>query len=357
MTTLAFQPWGNYALALAASAESFGVKCWTSTSSTPEILRLGVEASPEFACLPFKGSTGHFIKAAREGAEYGVIVNSIGTCRLRYYRAVQQKILGEHGLELFIFGLGYDGFKPPLIRHFDPALGPFLKSIARAARKIGAVETMEKLAWEKRAVERRPGETTRLLNECLRDLDKARTVPEIRACRESLPARFGAIPVRTDATPLKVGLLGEATLLRDRFLNHNIEEILGGLGAEVNNFFLMGMELRKIFHLGRGNPHSPKNLFKLARPYLKNPVGGHALESVAYTILCADKGYDGIVHVCPAGCMPEISIRPILRRISRDRDIPLLEYSFDEQTSHVGVLTRLEAFADILYDRRKKNRR
>jgi predicted nucleotide-binding protein (sugar kinase/HSP70/actin superfamily) len=357
VTTLAFQPWGNYALALAASAESFGVTCWTSTSSTPEILRLGVEASPEFSCLPFKGSTGHFIKAAQAGAEYGVIVNSTGTCRLRYYRAVQQKILKERGLDLFIFGLGYDGFKPPLIRHFDPALGPFLRSVARAARKIEAVESMEKRAWEKRAVEQRPGETTRTMNECLKDLAKANTVPQILAFKKSLPARFGAIPVRTDAAPLKVGLLGEATLLRDRFLNHNIEEILGSLGVEVNNFFLLGMELRKIFNLGLSHPHSHKNLLKLARPYLKNPGGGHALESVAYTISCADEGYDGIVHVCPAGCMPEISIRPILRRISRDRDIPLLEYSFDEHTSHVGVLTRLEAFADILYDRRKKKKR
>ena len=356
MTTLAFQPWGNYALALAASAESFGVRCWTSTSSTPEILRLGVEASPEFSCLPFKGSTGHFIKAAQEGAEYGVIVNSIGRCRLRYYRQVQQKILRERGLELFIFGLGYDGFKPPLIRHFDPDLGPFLKSVVRAARKLGTVELLETMAWRRRAVELSPGDTTRVLNECLRDLEKAKTLAEIRAFRRLFPARFAAIPVREGARPLRVGLLGEATLLRDRYLNHNIEEILGTLGVEVRNFFLMGTELRKIFNLGLRNPYSRKNLTKLARPYLNTPVGGHALESVAYTMVCANEGFDGIVHVCPTGCMPEISIRPILRRICQDRDLPLLEQSFDEHTSHVGVLTRLEAFIDILQDRSKKRK-
>jgi len=94
MKRLAIEPWGNYALALAASVECFNVEPWTHTSTTPEILRLGVEASPEFACLSFKASTGHFLKAAQEGVEYGVMVNSMGTCRLRYYRQLQQKIGG-----------------------------------------------------------------------------------------------------------------------------------------------------------------------------------------------------------------------------------------------------------------------
>jgi predicted nucleotide-binding protein (sugar kinase/HSP70/actin superfamily) len=356
MTTLAFQPWGNYALALEASAESLRVNCWTSTSSTPEILRLGVEASPEFSCLPFKGSTGHFIKAALEGAEYGVIVNSIGTCRLRYYRAVQQKLLEERGLGLYIFGLGYDGFKPPLIRHFDPDLKPFLKSVARAVRKLEAVELMEKIAWQKRARELHKGDTTRIMNESLAMLKKARTVPEIRALKEEIPARFEVIQTDNEILPLKVGLLGEATLLRDRYLNHNIEEVLGSLGVEVTNFFLMGSELRNIFSLGWRRARARKELFRLARPYLNALVGGHALESVAYSNRCANEGYDGIIHVCPAGCMPEISIRPILHKLSQDRDIPLLECSFDEHTSHVGVVTRLEAFVDILSDRRKKKR-
>ena len=52
--------------------------------------------------------------------------------------------------------------------------------------------------------------------------------------------------------------------------------------------------------------------------------------------------------------MPEISIRPILRRVSQDYDIPVLELSFDEHSSHVGVVTRLEAFVDILRERRKQ---
>jgi predicted nucleotide-binding protein (sugar kinase/HSP70/actin superfamily) len=95
-------------------------------------------------------------------------------------------------------------------------------------------------------------------------------------------------------------------------------------------------------------------LAKVAKPYLDCPVGGHALDSVAHTIICARTGFDAMVHVCPTGCMPEVSIRPILRRISQDLDIPILQLSFDEHTSALGVTTRVEAFIDILWARRRK---
>jgi len=353
MPQLAIEPWGNYSLALAASVECLHVRPWTHTCTTPEILKLGVEASPEFSCLSFKVTTGHFIKAAMEGVEYGVMVNSQGPCRLRYYRMLQQKLLKERGFNLFIFGLGYDGIKPPLIRHFNPAMNDFLRCCFRARLKVITIDELETAAWTRRAVEQHAGDTTRVMNACIKDLDQARTVPEIKAFKKTIPARFNQVPVDTDRRPLKVALLGEATILRNSFLNQNIEEILGGLGVEVHNFFLLGEEIRNIFNIGMGSQYGWKAMRKLAKPYLGTPVGGHALASVAHTIRCAQEGYDGIIHVAPAGCMPEISIRPILRKISQDMNIPVYECSFDEHTSQVGLVTRLEAFVDVLYDRRR----
>jgi predicted nucleotide-binding protein (sugar kinase/HSP70/actin superfamily) len=353
MTGLAIPPWGNYSIALAASVECLRVTPWSARSSTPEIMALGAEASPEFSCLSFKATTGYFLKAAQEGVEYGVITNSVGTCRLRYYRELQQKILKDRGLNMFIFGLGYDGIKPPLIRHFDPTMGDFLRCSARAYFKVHAVDAIEKLAWRTRARERCVGDTTRLMNACLKDLDNARTVKEIRATARAVPSRFGEVPTRDDALPLKIGLLGEASILRDSYLNHNIEETLGSLGVEVKNFFLLGSEMAKIFKIGFWSRDSPQALARMASPYLKSRVGGHAMESVAHTVVCARDRYDGVIHVAPTGCMPEVSVRPILRKVSRDLDIPVLELSFDEHSSHVGIVTRLEAFVDILQERRK----
>jgi predicted nucleotide-binding protein (sugar kinase/HSP70/actin superfamily) len=354
MPSLAIPPMGHYAIALAASVESLRVTPWTMASSTAETLALGAAVSPDSACLPFKATMGHFVKAALEGVEYGVMVNSVGTCRLHYYRAVQQKLLEERGINMRLFGLGYDGVKPPLIRHFDPDLGPFLRSAVRAALKIAAVDRIEKHAWRTRPLERTPGETTRAMNECLADLARSRTAPEIRAVNRAVAPRFARIAVDPSRRPLRVALVGETTVLRDRFLNHNMEEVLGGLGVETRNFFLLGAELRNIFNVGLWSRNSRWALKRVARPYLDSLVGGHALDSVAHTLRCAREAYDGVVHLAPTGCMPEVSIRPILRRVSRDTGLPVLEFSFDEHTSHVGVTTRLEAFVDVLLAARKR---
>jgi len=350
MARLAFEPWGNYSLALAAAVECLGVEAWTASSTSPEVLKLGVEATPDSACLSFKACTGHFIHAARQGVEYGVMVNSAGTCRLRYYFMLQRRILRERLLPMFIFNVGYDGFKPQIVRHFDPDLPHFIQCSLRARLKVLTVDDIESAAWYTRARETLVGTTTKVMNGLLTDLERARTSRRIRAVRRSVKQRFREVPVQSNYSPLRVGLLGEATVLRNKFLNHNLEEILGSMGVEVRNFFLLGEEIKNILGIGLGR-YSRASLKRLARPYLKSMVGGHALDSVGNAIACAREGYDGLVHVCPTGCMPEISVRPILRKISADMVIPLLECSFDEHTSHVGLLTRLEAFVDIMKQR------
>jgi predicted nucleotide-binding protein (sugar kinase/HSP70/actin superfamily) len=354
MRVIAVPNFGNYSIAFAAAAESLGIPSWIQITTTPETVRLGTEAAPETTCLPFKVFLGHFIKAAREGVSYGVMVNSIGTCRLKYYRLLQQQIIDQMGLNMRIFGLGYDGIKPEIIRYFNPSFFTFAKGVLHALLKMKVIDLLELLSWRTRAREINRGDTTRLMKQCLKELHASKTIRETGRLKKSVASLFKKIPVDRRKVPLKVCLVGEATMLRDPYLNHNIEELLGGLGVEVFNTFLLGHVLRKVFSLDSFNKYSTRYMMKLARPYMKVPLGGHALDSVANTIRSARDGYDGIIHICPAGCMAEISVRPILRKICKDYSLPLLEFSLDEHTSHVGLVTRLEAFMDILIDKKRK---
>jgi predicted nucleotide-binding protein (sugar kinase/HSP70/actin superfamily) len=351
MKRIAIPMMGNYSIVFDAMTESLGVEGWTRNCSTKEILELGMSASPESSCIPFKVYTGHFIKAASEGVEYAVMVNSCGTCRLRYYQPMQRIILKEMGFDIRVFGLGYDGIKPPMIKYFNPKMWPFLKSMARAIAKLKAVDMIETNAWRCRAMELKQGDTTRLSEQLLKELSQVRVLKEIRKVRRSIDKRFNAIAVDETRKPLRIGLIGEASVLRDKFVNNNIEERLGNMHVQVQNFFLLGKELKKIFHFGFRSSHA-KDL-KVTRKYLTSATGGHALETIANSIRCANDGYDGIIHMCPSGCMPEISMRPILKKLSRDYKIPILEISLDEHTSSVGITTRLDAFVDILHDRRE----
>ncbi|HBD93777.1 MAG: hypothetical protein A2015_00730 [Spirochaetes bacterium GWF1_31_7] len=354
MNKIAIPNMGNYSIAFAAIADAMGATPWISPT-TPEIVKLGYEVSPDSLCLPFKIFIGHFIKAAEEGVEYAVMVNGNGPCRLTYYRQLLQKILDERGLKMHIFGLGDTGIKPPIIKHYDPPFFKFWRGALWALQKMFLIDEIEKLAWKTRPREIKKGETSTVTNQCLLELEAAKTGIEISILKSKIFERFTAININTDKKVLKVALVGEASVLRDKYLNHSMEELLGGLGVEVVNYFLLGVELKNIFFPHLSGKHSKKHMLEIAKPYLQTKVGGHALDSIAHSIICGEDSYDGVIHLCPSGCMPEISIRPILRKVSSDYDLPVLECSFDEHTSHVGLVTRLEAYIDMLYDRRKKN--
>jgi predicted nucleotide-binding protein (sugar kinase/HSP70/actin superfamily) len=361
---LAIPNLGNYTVALDSAVRAMGIEPWSSTCTSREEMELGIAAAPESLCLPFKAHLGHFIAAARAGCENALMVNSVGTCRLSYYRRLIETILRDMGLGIRVWGLGFDGIKPPVIRYFDPKPLPFVRAVLLALEKIKVIDILEAEAWKTRPRETTRGETTALFRESLALLGEAKTKREVRKLGAVFAGRFAGLrkkfsesgknSVKEDGI-LRIGLIGEVSLLRDRTLNHNVEERLGELGAEVRNFFLLGAELSNIFGIpaGKNRAHTRKELAKIARPYLANPVGGHALDSVAHTIHCSKEGCDGMVHLCPAGCMPEVSVRPILADISRKEDFPVLELSFDEHTGEEGLVTRLEAFTDILRERRK----
>lgn len=334
MNKLAIPNMGNYSIAFAAVADAMGATPWVSPT-TPEIIRLGHEASPDSLCLPFKIFIGHFIKAAQEGVEYAVMVNGNGPCRLTYYRELLQKIIDDRGLKMHIFGLGDTGIKPPIIKHFDPPFFKFWRGAGWALQKMFIVDEIEQLAWKTRPREKKRGRTTAVANQCLKELESAKTGKEIKVLKKKIFDRFSEIEINEDKKVLRVALVGESGVLRDKYLNHSMEELLGGLGVEVVNYFLLGVELKNIFLPHLSGKHSRKHMLKVAEPYLKTKVGGHALDSIAHSIICGEESYDGVIHLCPSGCMPEISVRPILRKVGADFELPILECSFDEHTSHV----------------------
>ncbi|MFO7819528.1 MAG: CoA protein activase, partial [Halanaerobacter sp.] len=83
-------------------------------------------------------------------------------------------------------------------------------------------------------------------------------------------------------------------------------------------------------------------------PYLNHEVGGHGLETIGETVLYAQDNYDGVIHLSPFTCMPEIIAKSILPGLSKDLAMPVLSITVDEHTGEAGVVTRLEAFVDLL---------
>jgi predicted nucleotide-binding protein (sugar kinase/HSP70/actin superfamily) len=131
------------------------------------------------------------------------------------------------------------------------------------------------------------------------------------------------------------------------FSNYFIEKELAKNKIAVSRFitvtYLLFEKLKK-----------EKRLIKEAGKYLKYSIGADGTDSVSKSKMLAEKRYDGIIHVKPFGCTPEVNAMPMLQNISKNYKIPILYFSFDSQTSETGVKTRLEAFYDMLLMRKEK---
>jgi predicted nucleotide-binding protein (sugar kinase/HSP70/actin superfamily) len=158
---------------------------------------------------------------------------------------------------------------------------------------------------------------------------------------------FNRIEIDKPVDCLKVGIVGELYTLMEPFSNYYIEKELAKNKIQVSRFITVSFILFKKTKI-------KKQLLKEAGKYLKFEIGADGTDSVSKTRMLAEKGYDGIIHLKPFGCTPEVNAMPMLQNIGRDYKIPILYFSFDSQTSETGVKTRLEAFYDMLSMRKEK---
>ncbi|MDP7470553.1 MAG: CoA protein activase, partial [Dehalococcoidia bacterium] len=95
-------------------------------------------------------------------------------------------------------------------------------------------------------------------------------------------------------------------------------------------------------------------IHEAARPYLSRDVGGDGWESVGEKVFHSNH-WDGMVHLAPFTCLPEIVAQNIFP--ATPGGLPVLTILCDEQTGKPGMVTRLEAFVDLLWQRKRKARR
>ena len=96
-----------------------------------------------------------------------------------------------------------------------------------------------------------------------------------------------------------------------------------------------------------------KNLQVKVKDLCTYEMGPTSTANIWYARECAERGFDGLIHIKSANCTPEIDIMPVLQRISGEYKIPTLYLTYDSQTSDVGLMTRLEAFYDMIQRKRR----
>jgi predicted nucleotide-binding protein (sugar kinase/HSP70/actin superfamily) len=319
---------------------------------TKKTLELGTKHSPECVCVPFKYNVGNYIEALEKGAN--ILVQAGGGCRFGFYGEVQKEILTKLGYKFDFIKLNnnYGIYRDIIsIKRKDPNLSYFkiLKTLFLAYSKLRTLDKVEESIRHNIGFEKNEGEHEKLHQQFLFELDEKNTIRGVYAVRKKYLDLASKIEIEKPDNPIRVGMVGEFYVLLEPFCNFFIEKELAKKGVEVYRHTTFSTIIHDILSFSSGT----KKLLKKAHPYLKFHIGAHGTESVGMAHKLIKDGFDGIIHIKPFGCMPEVNAMSALHRLSKDHKVPIIYFSFDAQTSETGIKTRIEAFYDMLSMKRK----
>ena len=360
---IAWPRMGNIDLSMEALVSSLGAKIVMPPQNTNRALEIGVKNSIEGICLPYKLNLANYIMALEQGANTLMMFQAPGSCRFGNYTKMAQKTLKKMGykFDMIVFDMYQSKMKQTLeaFWHVTRCINPYryYKGFSTGFNKAFAIDTAERLLFYTRPREINKGEAEQCYKKWYEIIRDTTSVRDCKKLKKQVIEDFKKIPIDEDKIVPKVYLLGEFFVLLDPFTNQEIEKTLGDLGVEVQRqiFFSDWLEhvlQPSIFY--KKESHRERCV-RYAKDYMKRAIGGECLETVGDTVYAAKNNIDGIIHIMPFSCMPEIVAQNILPKVSRNENIPILELVLDEQTGKAGNITRIEAFVDLVM--RKKLRR
>lgn len=346
---------GNIDIPFKALFERLNIDYVMPPPNTQRTMTLGTKHSPEGLCIPFKMTLGNLIEALELGADKLLVPGGYGICRLGYYFKTQEQILRDMGYKFEMIPLGVSERKFLGIMEIMRQLSnntPWAKIISSfrfGIAKMNALDKIERKVQQVRAVEQNRGSANKIFVRAVAAIDKAVDYAGVKTSANGSLAELDGV-ARNKTKPLVVGITGEFYVVLEPFSNLDLENELGKLGVEVRRSTFISEWTKFSLFLNPLGINEKKRVHKAAMPYLSRDIGGDGWESVGEKVLWAGK-YDGMVHLAPFTCMPEIIAQNIMPHT--EEQIPVLTILCDEQLAKQGMVTRLEAFVDLLERKRR----
>lgn len=344
---ITFASWGNYTLAFKALFEKLGLEVVPPEKTNSLSLAQGAEITPETFCFPMKVNVGSYLAALKKGANTIFMVQNVGgSCRQRYYGIIQDKVLKESGWKINF--IDFKATPKDILSKLKALSGASYWQLFQAARlffrRLWLIEEIEKKAQCLRPREIEKGKTDKILQWAFLQLEKKDSgQSRFQEKKKVILKKLSEIEIRKNEKTPKVGIIGEIYTVCDSSINFDIEKKLGEEGLEVHREMDITYHIKKLLF-----PWEDWLMQRKIKPYLQSTVGGHGRDAIYEMLNYVKLGFDGIIHLLPFGCMPEVTIRPILEKIHQESGIPFLSVSLDEQVAEAGIDTRLEAFVDVV---------
>ncbi len=303
-----------------------GFSVVTSSATNRRIMDAGILTAVDEACLPVKVYFGHVRELCRDGVDY-LFVPRLVSIEPRSY--ICPKLMGV----------------PDMLKAQVPdlrlLLEPKIDMSKRERDIVTAIREMEKVLGCKpgqaeaayhagQKEQRRFNDLTRrgyLFEEALKIWETG-----------SLPLENETTDSEQEGVKLRIGVLGHGYSLYDKVISLDILGRLRKIGVEIVTLEMLARQ-----EVEACAATLPKRMFwTLGRKLI-----GAALK------MENDETIDGIVYLACFGCGPDSLVGQIIER--RVKKTPFMLLTVDEHTGQAGMITRLEAFCDML-QRRKKRR-
>ena len=313
---------------------------------TKKTISLGSKNSPDTVCVPFKYNLGNFIEALDKGAT--VLFQAGGGCRYRYYAEVQEAILKDLGYNFTMYQIKEkDQLRFSELYNTMLKLNPYLsrkkliKEIISTFIYIYYLDKIDIYIRKRIGFEKDKNSFKKIKDKFINKADKENSIIKLTKLYYKTKRKLKKLEIDKPKNCLKVGIIGELYTSMEPFSNYELEKLLASFNIEIKRFTNLSYLLWKKKLIEKYMK------FKI-RKYCKYTLGADGLDNVYRVYYLKKHKYDGIIHIKPTGCTPEVGAMPIIMRIAKDLNIPIIFLSFDEQTGVEGLNTRIEAFYDLL---------
>ncbi len=341
--------------------EELNIEVVLPPKSSKRTFELGSKCSPEGICVPFKIIMGNIIEGIELGADTVFMLTGCGPCRFGIFHALEHEIIHDLGFNVeFITADRFsslEGLKEfsQRLKKASPKNSYFkiMTTIRKGLTILDEVDYFHQLTNKIRPREINKGDVDLLYRQFEIDVRNSYGYENMIVLIKSYKKKLQEVEIDKDKVCLRIGIVGEIYTILENYINFNIEQKLGNMGIEVYRTTSASEFVREQLDFIPFLHSEKKKIYKAAKPYLKIPIGGHAINTIGNMMLCKHDDFDGIIHLLPFTCMPEIVVRSMIPTIEKEQNIPIMTLVLDEMTGEGGYITRLEAFIDLIQRRRE----
>lgn len=300
--------------------EHLGAEVVLSAPTTRQTMVAGIARTVSETCLPVKVFCGHALALA-------------GQCDLLFAPGIRS--LDQHAYSCSkLLAL------PDLVRAVVPEAPPIIDtdievSKGKRALYLAIYSLGRRFTWNPLKIR----EASERAWETHQDYVRLTSTSSLSAL-EGISRMTGEPSPRQHKAPngLNLALLGHPYVVYDDYVNHRLIDRLEAMGASI-----LTPEMAP-----------PEELHRCVAQALGRAYWTYEDEVTGAGLYYLDGRVDGVIAVVPFGCGPDSLMIDLVKRRARQRGgTPFMLLTIDEHTAEVGLVTRLEAFVDMILRRRR----